>query len=48
MALARAGGVTDRGLEKRIAVFRGGQKIRVDLDKPVKADDIIFIGERFF
>lgn len=48
MALARGGGLTDRGTTKRISVFRNGQKIKADLDMPVTAADTIVVGERFF
>ncbi|QOV96227.1 MULTISPECIES: polysaccharide biosynthesis/export family protein [unclassified Novosphingobium] len=48
MALARAGGVTDRGSMGKVSVYRNGKKVKVDLDAPVAADDSIFIGERFF
>lgn len=47
-ALARGGGLNDRGSSKRISVFRNGQKIQVDLDMPVAAFDTIVVGERFF
>lgn len=48
MALARAGGLTERGSTGRISVFRDGQKIKADLDTPVKGQDTILVGERFF
>lgn len=48
MALARGGGLTDRGSLSRISVFRGGKKIQVSLDTPITGDDTIVIGERFF
>ncbi len=49
MALARGGGLTARGSEKRIKVFRGGQQIKkIDLSGKVQGGDTIVIGERFF
>ena len=48
MALARAGGVTDRGSTKKISIYRAGERVKVELDQPVGPDDTIYIGERFF
>jgi polysaccharide export outer membrane protein len=48
MALARGGGLTDRGSAGRLSVYRDGQKIKADLDTPVRAEDKIRVGERFF
>lgn len=48
MALARGGGLTDRGTTKRISVYRNGEKIKADLDMAVTAADTIVVGERFF
>ncbi len=48
MALARGGGLTDRGSANRISVFRGGKKIKVILDQPIQGGDTVVIGERFF
>ena len=48
MALSRAGGLTDSGSDKKIAVTRKGQKIHVDLDARVQAGDVIVVGERLF
>jgi polysaccharide biosynthesis/export protein len=47
-ALARSGGVTDRGSVGKISVFRGGQKIKAVMDTKLLANDTIFVGERFF
>lgn len=48
MALARGGGLTDRGSTGRISLYRKGQKIKADLDTPVSPEDTIRVGERFF
>ncbi len=48
-AIARAGGLTEMGTDRRIKVTRGGQKLnKVDLDSKVQAGDIVVIGERLF
>lgn len=48
-ALARGGGLTDRGSEKKVKVFRDGKDIgRVDLSMPIKGGDTVVVGERFF
>jgi polysaccharide biosynthesis/export protein len=49
MALAQGGGLSDRGSEKRIKVFRAGKEItRQGLDATVMGGDVIVAGERFF
>lgn len=49
MALARGGGLTSLGSDKRISVIRNGVEMKkVDLNQPVMKDDVIVVGERFF
>ena len=48
MALARGGGLTDRGSLNRVSIIRNGQKMKADLDMPIRIDDTIVVGERFF
>ena len=48
MALARGGGLTERGSAGRLSVFRNGQKVRVDLDTVLRGGDTVVVGERFF
>jgi polysaccharide export outer membrane protein len=48
MALARGGGVTDRGSAGKISIYRGGQKVKATLDMPLTANDTVYVGERFF
>lgn len=49
MALARGGGLTALGSEKKIKVFRDGEEMKVrDLSTALQDGDVITIGERFF
>ena len=48
MALARGGGLTERGSTSRLSVFRNGKQIKATLDAAVNAGDTVVIGERFF
>lgn len=49
MAVARSGGLTPSGSEKRIKVYRSGQLVpKLDLNAPLLAGDVIVVGERFF
>jgi polysaccharide export outer membrane protein len=49
MALARGGGVTDQGSEKRLKVTRKGVQLKaVKLDDLVQEDDVVVVGERLF
>jgi polysaccharide export outer membrane protein len=48
MALARAGGVTDQGSDKRADVTRDGKQISVDAAGKILPGDVIFIKERLF
>lgn len=48
MALARGGGLTDRGSSGKISVYRNGQKVKADMDMPLAENDTIHVGERFF
>ena len=49
MALARAGGLTKLGSERKVEVYRNGEEIgKQDLSAPVMAGDVIKVGERFF
>ncbi len=48
-ALARGGGLTPSGSEKRVKVFRNGQEMKkVDLNAPVEPGDVVVVGERLF
>ncbi|WP_309141080.1 polysaccharide biosynthesis/export family protein [Novosphingobium sp. G106] len=48
MALARSGGLTQRGSAGKISVYRNGQKVKATMDMPLTENDTIFVGERFF
>jgi len=48
-ALARGGGLTTSGSDKRVKVFRAGQEIKkFDLNNPIAAGDVVVVGERLF
>jgi polysaccharide biosynthesis/export protein len=49
MALARAGGLTNLGSEKRVRMTRGDEELRrVPLSETLREGDVIVVGERFF
>jgi polysaccharide export outer membrane protein len=48
MALAKAGGVTENGSDKKVQVTRGGKQITLEPSAKVQAGDILFIKERLF
>ena len=49
MALARGGGLTSQGSERRIKLIRNGEELRgVDPNAPIQPGDTIVVGERFF
>ena len=49
MALARAGGLSDLGSEKKVDVFRNGREIgRLGLNERIMEGDVLKVGERFF
>lgn len=48
MALARGGGLTDRGSVGKVSVFREGKKIKATMDTQLAANDSVYVGERFF
>jgi polysaccharide biosynthesis/export protein len=47
-ALARGGGMTELGSEKRLSVYRAGRKQALGLDEPIAGGDVVVIGERSF
>ena len=47
-AIARSGGLSPSGSDKRVSVFRAGEKVKLALDDVVQPGDVIVIGERFF
>jgi len=49
MALARGGGLTSMGSEKRVKIYRGGEEIRkFNPSDTIKGGDVVVVGERFF
>jgi polysaccharide export outer membrane protein len=47
-ALARAGGPTLAGSTRNVTIFRDGEKLKkVDLDGELKAEDSVFINEKW-
>ena len=49
MALARGGGLTAQGSERRVKIFRGGEELRnFDPNAPIQGGDTVVVGERFF
>src|SRR5262249_55440689 len=47
-AIARGGGLTDQGTERRVKVTRAGKVIELSLDSEIAAGDIVLVGERLF
>lgn len=47
-AIARGGGLTPSGSEKRVKVYRNGNPQKVDLERIVQPGDVIVVGERLF
>lgn len=48
-ALARAGGITENGSEKKFDIFRGGEKLpKPNLETTLEVGDIVKFGERMF
>jgi len=47
--IARSGGLTASGSEKRIKLFHDGQQLKkVDLERIIQGGDVVVVGERFF
>ena len=48
-ALARGGGLTQLGTEKRVKIIRGGRPLKgAGLETVVAAEDVVVVGERYF
>lgn len=48
-ALARAGGPTLGGSEKKVSLYRNGKLTKkIPLDEPIRANDVLRVGERLF
>jgi polysaccharide biosynthesis/export protein len=48
MAIAKAGGLTASGSDKKVSVTRKGQKVKLDLAAKVEPGDVLEVGERLF
>jgi polysaccharide export outer membrane protein len=49
MAIARGGGLTDAGSDRRIQVTRHGKRLeKIDLEQKIEPGDVIVVGERLF
>lgn len=48
MAVAKGGGLTESGSDKKIDATREGKKVKMKLDDPVQAGDVLVVGERLF
>ncbi|MDO9429849.1 MAG: polysaccharide biosynthesis/export family protein [Phenylobacterium sp.] len=47
-AIARAGGLTASGSDKKVQVNRGGKKVKLAGDAKVEPGDVLVVGERLF
>ena len=48
MAIAKAGGLTESGSDKKVNVSRAGKKVKVDLGAKIEPGDVLQVGERLF
>ena len=48
MAIARGGGLSESGSDKKVSVNRGGKKVKVAAGEKLQAGDVLFVGERLF
>lgn len=47
-AIARAGGLTASGSDKKVQVTRAGKKVKLDAEALVQPGDVLVVGERLF
>jgi len=48
MAIAKGGGLTESGSDKKVDATRGGKKVKLKLDDPILPGDVLVVGERLF
>lgn len=48
MAIAKAGGLTESGSEKKVDATRDGKKVKLKLDDLIQPGDVLVVGERLF
>ena len=47
-AIARGGGLTQSGSDRKVSVTRAGKKVKLDSSAKIEAGDVVVIGERLF
>lgn len=47
-AIARAGGLTASGSDKKVTVNRDGKKVKLSPDEELRPNDVLVVGERLF
>jgi len=47
-AIAKAGGLTESGSDKKVSARRNGQKVKLQADAKIEAGDVLSVGERLF
>jgi polysaccharide export outer membrane protein len=47
-AIAKAGGLTESGTDKKVKVRRGGKMLKLKGDDPIEPEDVLTVGERLF
>lgn len=47
-AIARTGGLTDSGTDRRVKVTRGGKTLKLDANSKVEPGDVLLINEKLF
>ena len=48
MAIAKGGGLTESGSDKKIEATRAGKKMKLDVGAKLMPGDVLFVGERMF
>jgi polysaccharide export outer membrane protein len=48
MAIAKGGGLTESGSDKKVDVTRGGKKTKIAIGDKLQPGDVLFVGERLF
>jgi polysaccharide biosynthesis/export protein len=48
MVIAKSGGLTQSGSDKKVTATRGGKQVKVKLTDQVLPGDVLFVGERLF
>ena len=47
-AIAKAGGLTESGSDKKVTVTRDGKKVKLNVDSKLLPGDVLVVGERLF